>query len=57
MKDHTPFPNSWIAFCTKAKELSNRELSDKDYKVMMSFYVNGEKVEEWLIDKQSEENK
>lgn len=48
MKTHIPSPNSWIAFCTKAKELSNRDLNEKDYKEMMQFYVNGKKVEEWL---------
>lgn len=46
MKEHTPHPSSWMGYISQVKEIVNRELSEKEYKILMQSYITSVSVED-----------
>lgn len=49
MKSHTPHPSSWMGYISQVKEIVNRQLSEKEYSILMNGYINSVSVEEMVI--------
>lgn len=48
-KEHTPHPSSWMGYISQVKEIVNRQLSEKEYSILMNGYINSVSVEEMVI--------
>lgn len=49
MKTHTPHPSSWMGYISQVKEIINRQLSEKEYSILMNGYINSFSVEQMVI--------
>lgn len=45
-KEQTPHPSSWMGYISQVKDIVNRELSEKEYKILMQSYITSVSVED-----------
>lgn len=48
-KEQTPHPSSWMGYVSQVKEIVNRQLSEKEYSLLMNGYINSVSVEQIVI--------
>lgn len=53
MKTHIPDPSSWMGYISRVKEKVGRQLSEKEYSILMQSYIHSVSVED--VVKQLEE--
>lgn len=53
MKTHTPDKSSWMGYISQVKEKISRQLSEKEYSMLMHAYIHSVSVED--VVKQLEE--
>jgi len=46
MKTHTPDQSSWMGYISRVKEKIGRQLSEKEYSMLMQSYIHSTSIED-----------